>query len=405
LAKVLVIATGFPPFEFSENITNGKLVTALIGNGHEVNIISKIDEGQTYNLEWCEPWLQLEPLTFTITYPVGGSWQRSYEIIRNTIRFGYPLEGIRWAGFAYKKAKELIQEGNIDLILTRSPSDIAHLVGLRLKKKLKVKWIANWNDPSTGTWPDPYERYLPTWKKIISKKYTQEILKFADTTTFPSQMLAANFQAHFKIEESRIAIIPHIMLENQISYDGAAPAIGLHLVHSGNMSIERDPTNLFMALKRINDQSHDKIYLDIMGVISKQASDLLEDLNLKAYIRAIEPMPYYKAMRKMAEYDVLLILEAKLIKGIFFSSKNSDYAQLNKPILAISPQTGEVKRLLEKYGGGFTSDNSKVEDIEDKLLFLNKMKAENRLDEIVINSSLKEYLGENRVVKLLESSF
>lgn len=171
------------------------------------------------------------------------------------------------------------------------------------------------------------------------------------------------------------------------------------------MSIERDPTNLFMALKRINDQSHDKIYLDIMGVISKQASDLLEDLNLKAYIRAIEPMPYYKAMRKMAEYDVLLILEAKLIKGIFLPSKISDYAQLNKPIFAISPQTGEVKRLLEKYGGGFTSDNSKVEDIEDKLLFLNKMKAENRLDEIVINSSLKEYLGENRVVKLLESSF
>ena len=94
-----------------------------------------------------------------------------------------------------------------------------------------------------------------------------------------------------------------------------------------------------------------------------------------------------------------------MIKGIFLPSKISDYAQLNKPILAISPQTGEVKRLLEKYGGGFTSDNSKVEDIEDKLLFLNKMKAENRLDEIVINSSLKEYLGENRVVKLLESSF
>jgi len=116
-------------------------------------------------------------------------------------------------------------------------------------------------------------------------------------------------------------------------------------------------------------------------------------------------MPYYRAMKKMAEYDVLLILEAKLTIGIFLPSKISDYAQLNKPILAISPQNGEVKRLLEKYGGGVASDNSSVADIADKILFIKKMKTENRLDEIVINSSLKEYLGENRVVKLLESSF
>ncbi len=405
MANILFIASGFPPYEFSENIANGKLVLALLNSGHSVQVISKIDEGQTYNSEWREPWLQLKPLTLTITYPVGGSWQRSCEIIKNTIRFGYPIEGIRWAGFTYKKAKELIQEGNIDIILTRSPSDIAHLVGLRLKKKLKVKWIANWNDPSTGTWPDPYERYLTTWKRIISKKYTQEILKFADTITFPSEMLAANFKAHFRIEDSRTAIIPHIMLNDQVSYEGVLPANGLHIVHSGNMSIERDPTNLFMALKRLNDQSDEKVYLDIMGVISKQASDLIEDLNLNKFIRAIEPMPYYRAMKKMAEYDVLLILEAKLTIGIFLPSKISDYAQLNKPILAISPQNGEVKRLLEKYGGGVASDNSSVADIADKILFIKKMKTENRLDEIVINSSLKEYLGENRVVKLLESSF
>ncbi len=405
MANILFIASGFPPFEFSENIANGKLVLALINSGHSVQVISKIDEGQTYNSEWREPWLELKSLTFTISYSVGGPLQRPYEIIKNTIRFKYPLEGIRWAGFAYKKAKELIQEGKIDIILTRSPSDIAHLVGLRLKKKLKVKWIANWNDPSTGTWPDPYEKYLPTWKRIISKKYTQEILKFADKNTFPSQMLADNFQAHFKIEDSRTAIIPHIMLNNQIPYDGAAPTNGLHIVHSGNMSIERDPTNLFMALKRLNDQTDEKIYLDVMGVISKQASNLIKELNLEEYISAIEPMPYYRVMKKMADYDVLLILEAKLTKGIFLPSKISDYAQLSKPILAISPQTGEVKRLLEKYGGGVASDNSSVEDIEEKMLLLNKMKAENRLDEVIINSNLKEYLGENRVVKLIESTF
>ena len=122
---------------------------ALMKRGHSVYIISKIDEGQTYNSEWRQPWLVLKPITYYVSYPHGNFAQRSFEVIRNTMRFKNPQEGIRWAEYAYRKAVELIKGEGFDIVMTRSPSDIAHLVGLRLKKKLNPGTIL----PASSTCP------------------------------------------------------------------------------------------------------------------------------------------------------------------------------------------------------------------------------------------------------------
>jgi glycosyltransferase involved in cell wall biosynthesis len=404
MANILFIASGFPPFEFSENIINGKLVLALMKKGHSVRVISKIDEGQTYNSEWREPWLILKPVTYYVSYAHGSLARRSFEIIMNTLRFKYPQEGIRWSGYAFRKAIELIKGEGFDVVITRSPSDIAHLVGLRLKRKLNIRWIANFNDPTTGIWPYPYEKNFPCWKRSISKKFVQEVLKLADITSFPSRLLAEHFKEHFKLYDNRVSIIPHIMLEESLEVGYKTNPGNLHIIHSGNLSPERDPEKLLLALRKYNTLNEGKFYLDIMGVISDKWMKQIEKLGQREYVNTIEPLPYYEAMHKMVNYDVLLILEAPLGKGIFLPSKIADYAQLKKPILAISPAIGEVKNLLEKYGGGISANNNSVDDIFEKLSFLSREKAESKLIEITSNSTLREYLDEKRVINLLESN-
>ena len=47
-----MIATGYPPYLFSENLCNGKLVMALLQAGIEVDVISRIDEGPSYGTDW-----------------------------------------------------------------------------------------------------------------------------------------------------------------------------------------------------------------------------------------------------------------------------------------------------------------------------------------------------------------
>ena len=405
MSNILFIAYGFPPFEFSENIVNGKLVLAFQKRGHTVKVISKRYEGPSYNSEWRFPWLSLKPITYCISYPKGSMFKKLFEVFRNTLHFRYLQEGIRWAEYAYLKAKELLQQEEFDVLITRSPSDIAHLVGLRLKRELNIRWIANFNDPSTGVWPDPYERNIKVWKKIIAKRFVQEILKKADNISFPSILLAEHFKEHFSLKDRCISIIPHIMLNETFEGVKTIDQNCLHMVHSGNLSQERDPKNLLIALKKFNTFNEEKVCLDILGVIAPVWLNVIAAAGIEQYVKAVKPMPYFEAMRKMAEYDVLLIIEAQLEKGIFLPSKIADYSQLKKPILAISPKIGEVSDILEKYGGGLVANNRSVDEIYDKLVFLSCGKQNGELAKLAKKNMLDNYLSEKRVIDTYEMIF
>jgi glycosyltransferase involved in cell wall biosynthesis len=403
MAKIIFITTGFPPYEFSENITNGKLVLALINRGHIVHVISRIDEGDLYNSEWREPWLSLKGITFTVTYPKGNFIRRLYEISRNTLSFKYPVEGIRWAEYAYRRAKMMLSEYKYDLVITRSPSDIPHLVGLRLKKNFGIKWLANWNDPASGIWPVPYENSLPQWKKIISRKFAREALSYSDITTFPSELLYEHFRSHFLIEDKRVKIVPHIMLKSEFSTSRYSNEIyNLHLLFSGNMSVERNPEYLLSSIQKFNLNNKGKIYLDILGICSAQALQLIVKYDLTEYVKVLNPLPYKEAMGIMSQYDVLLNLEARMERSIFLPSKIADYACLNKVILSLSPGVSETGHLLRKYNAGIVADNASIQDIYDKLSFLSRMKIQKRINEIIETTSINEYLGEKHVIDLIE---
>ena len=52
----ILLIGGFLPYTFSENLCNGKLVYALQEAGIHVDVISRKDEGATYDKSWKEPW-------------------------------------------------------------------------------------------------------------------------------------------------------------------------------------------------------------------------------------------------------------------------------------------------------------------------------------------------------------
>ena len=103
--RLLLIAPGYLPYTFSENLCNGKLAYAMFKEGWHVDVISKVDEGPAYSNEWTEPWLPLKENNITLTYEVGGSFTRIFDTLRSSLKMGiYPEGGIRWACRAYELA-------------------------------------------------------------------------------------------------------------------------------------------------------------------------------------------------------------------------------------------------------------------------------------------------------------
>lgn len=76
--NILFITSGFPPYMFSENIVNGKLVLAFKKEGWHVDVLSKKDEGASYSTSWIKPFESLKEVTHELNY-LGGSKLSRFE--------------------------------------------------------------------------------------------------------------------------------------------------------------------------------------------------------------------------------------------------------------------------------------------------------------------------------------
>lgn len=362
-----MIATGYPPYLFSENLCNGKLVMALMEAGIEVDVISRVDEGPSYGSEWTEPWNMLEPTANIISYPTGNRFTRLCDIIYSgLIMDGNFQAGVRWMRRAYQKALMLIKTHHYDAILTRSPNDISHFIGEKLKKKTGLLWIANWNDPAAPIWPGQYCHNFTDKVQKQKMNETARLLRAADINSFPSDSLRQHFIESFPfLKDSCTAIFPHIGLCERFwpkpseQFDDRK----LRFLHSGNLSSERNPETTFKALRRLIDDGFKDFEFHIMGHINAYTHDLIVKIGLDNHVKCIGSFPYIEALSIMQAYDILVLIEARLEKGIFFASKFSDYLQTGKPILAISPTDGFAVDMLCDKHGEYLADNTDEDSI------------------------------------------
>ena len=401
--KALLITIGYVPYAFSEALCNAKLVYALQQRGWEVDVISRVDDGHNYSTEWQEPWMCLKPHTHEIVYSLGNKITRTLDLLWSTMKMGgYPLAGIRWARRAYQQAVALHKEKHYDLVLTRSPSDVPHIVGYKLKQCFGVRWIANWNDPSATIWPEPYTHHFYASKAKMLEKYTIQCLKGADVNTFPSQSLLDHFTEHFPfLRNQETKVIPHIALwESLYTPTKREKKDKLYLCHSGNLSAERNPELLFRAMREMVNEGYTCMQLDIMGHINDYTRDLIDKYRLANYVGCAGSFPYLEAVTRLLDYDVLVLLEARLQRGIFFASKFTDYAQSTRPILAVSPKEGFAHDMITQYGGGVCVDNEDYRDIKRGLLELYKAWEADTLDSTYSTHRLYAEFSAQKVVDI-----
>ena len=405
--KILFIASGYLPYTFSENLCNAKLVYALQEAGWHVDVISKKDNGPTYSTEWQEPWLPLKEHTYEISYFIGGKLSRLYDLLKSSIMMGgFPVDGIRWARRAYQKALELHRKNHYDVVITRSPSDIPHIVGYKFSKKVGIKWIANWNDPASTIWPEPYTHHFSKKAYRLRDRYNKLCLCHAAINTFPSSWLLEHFQDNYPLlKDKRNVVIPHIAMPDSLYHQ--APILlkddKLYMCHSGNLSSERNPELMFKAIRELIHEGYTSMKLEIMGHINDYTQQLIEKYALNGYVSFIGGFPYLEALRKMQFYHVFVLLEAKMEKGIFFPSKFTDYAQLNRPILAVSPKDGFAKEMLSCYGGGIAADNEDYRSIKSALLKLYQSWKQKKLFEEYNTNELYQNFSARRVVELYKT--
>ena len=90
-----------------------------------------------------------------------------------------PDSRIGWNYFAFQKAKKIISNNKIDYVITTGPPHSSHLIGEKIYKKYKLKWIVDLRDP----WSELFylkDGFRFNFSKKINEKLETNVIEKAD---------------------------------------------------------------------------------------------------------------------------------------------------------------------------------------------------------------------------------
>ncbi len=104
-----------------------------------------------------------------------------------------------WIKPSVKFLVKYLKQNPVDAIVTTGPPHSAHLIGLQLKDKLKLPWLADFRDPWTNI---DYYRDLKLSKRAdrIHHELEQKVLQRADAIVVISPGMEKDFQSIYQRE-------------------------------------------------------------------------------------------------------------------------------------------------------------------------------------------------------------
>lgn len=279
-----------------------------------------------------------------------GPRQRISKWVRGNFFVPDPRKG--WNRHAIKKAIQLIEEEEIELVVTTSPPHSSQLIGLALKKKFSaLKWVADLRDPWTDIYY--YDQFYPTKvAKAYDRYLERKALTEADGVSVVSASMKRLLAAKVPGQEDKFMVIPN-------GFD--APDF------TKAKAPQSKPTGEAFTIAytgTITQQYGIEVFLEVLSNLSKQYKlklvfvgkrDELLEKKLKglSFVELRESVPHQESVAFIQEVDALLLAipdirdNAGIITGKIF-----EYMAAKRPIIGIGPLEGDAAKLLKETDSG-----------------------------------------------------
>ncbi|WP_418603833.1 glycosyltransferase family 4 protein [Hwangdonia sp.] len=243
-----------------------------------------------------------------------------------------------------------ISENNISTVITTGPPHSLHLIGLQLKEKLGVKWLADFRDPWTTI---GYHKQLKLTKSAQQKHKTLEkkVLNAADQIIVTSSVTKKEFKSH--------TTKPIEVITNGYDYESVGKVeldTVFSMAHIGSLLSKRNPKVLWQVLSdliKTNDGFAKDFQLNFVGAVSEDVLRSIEKNNLSDYTNNVGYVSHNESIKFQKKSQVLLLIEIdsedtkSIIPGKLF-----EYMVSNRPILALGPNGSDVEKIIKETNTG-----------------------------------------------------
>jgi glycosyltransferase involved in cell wall biosynthesis len=261
---------------------------------------------------------------------------------------------VTWLPFAVSRALRLARSGRFDCVITTSPPESTHLVGLALRR-LGIPWIADFRDGWTfETLHDPWPL---GFQRRADSALERAVVRRADAVVGVTAPIAEDLRE--RLAPSRAEVITNGFDPEQIPRDVSADAALSRerhsLVHTGRMAVAgRTPRHLLEAVRRLSHESPEdagKLEVVFAGPLSHEERTLIEAPDLGESARALGPVDHEQALRLQQAADSLLLFAEGWTRTSVATGKLYEYLAAGRPILVLGEES-EAARIVLETGAG-----------------------------------------------------
>ncbi|SNA67334.1 glycosyltransferase family 4 protein [Flavobacterium psychrophilum] len=277
-----------------------------------------------------------------------------------------PDARILWVKPSVKYLEKYISENNIDTIITSGPPHSLHLIGLKLKQNLNVKWFADFRDPWTTIGYHSALK-LSSYAEKKHKNLERKVLNTADTIIVTSKTTKTEFQA--------ITTKPIEVITNGYDVENIPKQVldeKFTLAHIGSFLSNRNPMILWESLSELvveNKKFRTHFQLKLIGKVSQEILDTIDGFNLNSYVNNLGYVSHKEAIEHQKKSQILLLIEIdsedtkSIIPGKLF-----EYMVSERPIIGIGPKGSDFAEIITETNTGVFFTYNEKEKLKKQIL-------------------------------------
>ncbi|HDJ33496.1 MAG TPA: glycosyltransferase [Bacteroidetes bacterium] len=257
-----------------------------------------------------------------------------------------------WIRPSVKYLSAYLKEVPVQVVVTTGPPHSLHLIGLKLKQKLNIPWVADFRDPWTGI--DFYSRLKLT--RAADRKHhrlEQQVIMQADAVITVSHGMKIDFR---KYRQNGIHVITNGYDPEDIPSVPVEPAGDFLITHLGSVNADRNPHAFWKAVSESlqeNEPFKKHLRIRFIGKTDVTVRASILEHGLENYVELCPPVPHEQVFTLLKQSRLLFLPVNRTPNAAsILTGKLYEYLAAGRPVLGIGPEDGEMARILEETGAG-----------------------------------------------------
>jgi glycosyltransferase involved in cell wall biosynthesis len=269
----------------------------------------------------------------------------------------FPDSYAGWARRASAATARRVERGDIDVVLTSSPPDSAHLPGVDAKSR-GARWAADFRDPWMGL---EFRRPPTAWHRRRQQALERRVIDGADVLLAASRTHAEQLATRLRERGLDPARVVHLPNGYEPATDagvasGAAPAPAdvFLLVYTGTLSLVPDVETFLDALHEMLarvPEARRRLRVRLLGPFDAGYADRAVALGLSpGIVEFTGPRAHAESRAEQRRAATLLHWQPRDFPTMV-PGKLYEYFETGRPVLALLDPATEAAELIRAAGG------------------------------------------------------